>query len=72
MPILMERIAPYSITLLCALLTLMQWCKWRYRFARRYRSAVSAALAPEWFTPKARLALVSAAEEKPSTTARAA
>jgi len=72
MAIFVQRIAPYSIALFCALLTLMQWCKWRYRFARRYRSAVSAALAPEWFTSNPRLDLVSAVEQSGSTPARAA
>jgi len=44
MAIFVDRIAPYSIALFCALLTLNQWCAWRYRFARRYRSALSHAM----------------------------
>jgi hypothetical protein len=44
MAVFIARIAPYSAALFCALLALKQWCWWRYRFARRYRSAVGHAM----------------------------
>ena len=39
-----SRIISYAVALWIALMTLLLWVERRYRFARRYRSAVSHAL----------------------------
>ena len=72
MLLFVERIIPYSIALLAALLTLMQWCAWRYRFAIRYRRLLGAAMSPRWYVNRQRSALqVIAAHPQSKTEAEA-